>query len=144
MEKLLAQGMMSQTLGGGGGHHMASFNNDDILKCKDLDQTILKYLVSILLDKDGRVTQTGNEISKKLGFNAKDLEDKQFDDTDIQNHLKNLKKIQQNKQHLIDNVRSVSRGKRSISNGSPSPTKTRGKSNADINTSNNDFENSVN
>ena len=55
---------------------MASFTNDDILKCKDLDQTILKYLVSILLDKDGRVTQTGNEISKKLGFNPKDLEDK--------------------------------------------------------------------
>lgn len=60
-------------------------------------------------------------------------------------HLKNLKKIQQNKQHLIDNVRSVSRGKRS-SNGSPSPTKSRGRSNADVPVSpnNNDFENSVN
>ena len=49
---------------------------------------------------------------------------------------------------MIDNVRSVSRGspaKRS-NNGSISPTKVGGKSNADVNMNNttNDFENSVN
>lgn len=82
MEKLLTQGGMNQTLGGAA-QHLASFANDDILKCRDLDPTILKYLLSIILDKDGRVTQTGNEIAKKLGFNPKDLEDKQFGDTDI-------------------------------------------------------------
>jgi biotin operon repressor len=44
-------------------------------------------MVNILLDKQGRVTQSGQDISKKLGFNPKDLEDRQFTDKDIEKHI---------------------------------------------------------
>jgi hypothetical protein len=44
-------------------------------------------MVSNLLDKQGRVTVNGQDVAKKLGFNPKDLEDRVFDETDVEKHI---------------------------------------------------------